>query len=366
MALPGMGPDIAHGQLPDPYHRGGAEAEWPGAVGARFADKLTGKPTAKTPGLTDVRGGYEGSLARQGLSAFFEDKRGLIQSTGLKRIPQDYSEAHEWRPGKRSLSAPGGDHFEKPEGRRGIEPAPSKPFLMREKRHLRQVESKEEHADRPAGLKIVHRPNGVKAKDQPAREVDITHELQRKARALDVLSQRNGIGVKIMGDKAYRHPEYADNFYKMGNLQVGSGFVRGTFKRTEARNSTSLAERRNEPKDTFETLCIKKGFYAPETSVTQEPIRQKGMSDEQHEAMVQKWEVETRLKHWEATDLKERMKHELSAGAAAPDPKAAPAGKDAKGGKDAGGKSAKEAVVEAMWKQEHTYEVWENLDSDDD
>merc|ERR1739845_329191 len=50
----------------------------------------------------------------------------------------------------------------------------------------------------------------------------------------------NGIGCKAEGDKAYKHPEYSERFFKNGQLIIGSGFVRGNYKRTEPRNAMSL------------------------------------------------------------------------------------------------------------------------------
>lgn len=105
---------------------------------------------------------------------------------------------------------------------------------------MRQVESKEEYHDRLVGPRTTFRDNGLRAADQPAREVDISTEMNRKARTLDLRSQRNGIGCKSLGDKAYRHPEYDSGFHSAGNLVVGSSFIRGHFKKTEPRNSTSV------------------------------------------------------------------------------------------------------------------------------
>jgi hypothetical protein len=154
--------------------------------------------------------------------------------------------------------APGHDHYEKPEGRRcPVQQPPGKLIGLPEKRHVRQVESKEEHGDRPVGPKVVHREhNGLRAADQPAREVDISYEMQRKVPHYSLHGQRNGIGCKIQGDKAYKHPEYSDRFFKVGSLVVGSGFVRGNYKKTEARNSTSVhlvpMQRRDGPVKSFE------------------------------------------------------------------------------------------------------------------
>merc|ERR1712046_15789 len=101
----------------------------------------------------------------------------------------------------------------------------------------------------------VKRDNGLRAADQPAREVDISLEMQRKVPAYSLLDCRNGIGCKVHGDKAYKHPEYSDKFFKIGELVVGSGFQRGHYKKTLPRNATSvqLVEvQRKEGAKTFE------------------------------------------------------------------------------------------------------------------
>merc|ERR1711865_1346837 len=105
---------------------------------------------------------------------------------------------------------------------------------------LSQVESKEEHSDRPMGPQTVVRPNGLRAADQPVREVDITYEMQRKVPHYSLHEMRSGIDCKAYGDKAYKHPEYSDRFFKMGQLVVGAGFTRGHYKKTEPRNAISV------------------------------------------------------------------------------------------------------------------------------
>lgn len=48
--------------------------------------------------------------------------------------------------------------------------------------------------------------------------------MQRKTRVPDFESQRNNIAVASLGDKPYKYPEYATNFYKPGGLIPGSTF----------------------------------------------------------------------------------------------------------------------------------------------
>lgn len=218
----------------------GFQPEWPGQCSAKFTDKNTGRPVGRRIIETNIRNGDSTGLARQGFGAYSTDTRGLESSESKKILPCPGSEVFEWRPCRSRILQPGHDHYEKPEGRRKGEAPPGKMIALCEKRHLRQVESKEEHGDRPVGPKVVHRENGYRAADQPAREVDISYEMQRKVPQYNLLQQRNGIGCKVAGDKAYKHPEYSDRFFKVGNLVVGSGFARGDYKRTEPRNSTSL------------------------------------------------------------------------------------------------------------------------------
>lgn len=180
------------------------------------------------------------SFARQGAGPYFTDVAGLIASEGKKMVPYPVGETYRWKPCKRSLSEPGSQHYEKPEGLKLVEQHCGKVFSIREKRHIRQGESKEEVDDKPNGAKTVYRDNGLRAGDQPAKEVDIQMEMQRKVKPNDMHTQRNGIGVKSLGDKAYRHPEYMSGFAQAGGLIIGSTFARGHHKKTEARNAVTL------------------------------------------------------------------------------------------------------------------------------
>jgi hypothetical protein len=242
MALPGLEPDF------------GYQPEWPGQHSGKFTDGTT-RPRGKRIVETKIRNGDEAGLARNGFGAYFSDERGLVNSEGIKILPCPGSQVFEWRSSKRPIKQPGDDHYVKPEGRRLVESAPGKALGIREKRHIRQVESKEEVSDRPAGPQIVVRDNGFRAADQPAREVDISMEMQRRVKGHSMLDCRNGIGCKVYGEKAYKHPEYSGDFYKIGELVVGSGFQRGHYKKTQPRNATSvqLVEvQRKEGAKTFE------------------------------------------------------------------------------------------------------------------
>lgn len=217
-----------------------AAGEWPGAVSAKFTDKFTSRPLCRRIVDTECRGGNATSLAQNGFGRYFTDRDGLVAPEGKRIIPPQQGEVCMWRPSKRVLSEPGSFHLEKPEGKQRIEPASSKVYSMPERRHIRQVESKEEYYDRSVGTKIVVRDNGLRAQDQPAREVDLQIELQRKVRPLDLSTQRNGITCRSLGDKCYRNPEYSMGFYKAGEIIVGSSFHRGMHSRTEPRNSTNI------------------------------------------------------------------------------------------------------------------------------
>eukprot|EP00931_Biecheleriopsis_adriatica_P051465 TRINITY_DN2984_c0_g1_i1.p1 TRINITY_DN2984_c0_g1~~TRINITY_DN2984_c0_g1_i1.p1 ORF type:complete len:294 (-),score=67.17 TRINITY_DN2984_c0_g1_i1:128-1009(-) len=237
MALPGM--DLPVRQA----------AEWPGAVSGKFTDSFTALPMVRKIVKTDCRDGGPVGLARNGFGQYFTDVNGLAIQQGKRMVPQAPSEVHTWKPAKRCLAEPGMYHLEKPEGRARVEQAPGKVYTMPERRHVRQVESKQEHGDLPQSKGIIHRGNGLRAHDQPATEVDISAEMSRKARTLDLEGQRNGIDCRSLGDKAYRHPEYASKFFHPGELAVGSSWHRGMHKKTEARGSVTvkLIERQGKP-----------------------------------------------------------------------------------------------------------------------
>mmetsp|Transcript_45147 Transcript_45147/g.79462 ORF Transcript_45147/g.79462 Transcript_45147/m.79462 type:complete len:298 (+) Transcript_45147:54-947(+) len=232
MALPGMDRPGMDPMPPRP--------EWPGAVSAKFCDPISAKPLGRTRIATNVRNGSETSLARQGFGQYFSDTTGLIPSESKRIIECRPSEVFEWRPCKRPVSQPGGEHHTKPEGRRLVDNPPGKPLAIRERRHLRQVESKEEYLDRPIGPKTVIRDNGRRAADEHAKEVDLSYEMQRKVVHYDLGKARNGVGCVSLGDKAYRHPEYESTFFKAGGLIVGSTFQRGHFPKSDVRNSSSV------------------------------------------------------------------------------------------------------------------------------
>eukprot|EP00435_Cladocopium_sp_Y103_P065193 s832_g27.t1 len=86
------------------------------------------------------------------------------------------------------------------------------------------------------------RDNGIRAADQPAREVDVTVEMQRKARNHELDSKRNGIGCRSLGDKNYRHPEYMSRFFHSGELIVGSGPPAKTYMEKQRERAMQEAE----------------------------------------------------------------------------------------------------------------------------
>merc|ERR1712187_991697 len=106
-------------------------------------------------------------------------------------VQQTSSDTYSWRTSKRPLVEPGCMHWAKPEGVKVVEAPPAVVFSMREKRHIRQNPSKEEHYDRPVGPKTVVRDNGYRAADQIAQEIDVNSEMQRKVRTQGLLSARN-------------------------------------------------------------------------------------------------------------------------------------------------------------------------------
>lgn len=235
--------------------------EWAGAVSGKFKDKLHGNELCRRQIHAPCKDGASHNLARNGFGRYFNDSRGLIPTEGKRMVPVAAGgEVLEWRPSRRSLSEPGSQHFEKSEGRRMVETPPRKVYSVREKRHVRQVESKEEHYDRPVGPRTVYRAGGLRAADQPAREVDISTEMARKKGTHDLLGQRNGIGCRTLGDKPYRNPEYEKGFHAGGSLVTGSSFVRGHFSKTQPRNGTTvhLELDAKEPGPSYEELSRKR------------------------------------------------------------------------------------------------------------
>mmetsp|Transcript_88661 Transcript_88661/g.264490 ORF Transcript_88661/g.264490 Transcript_88661/m.264490 type:complete len:299 (+) Transcript_88661:67-963(+) len=257
--------------------------EWPGATSGRFVNSFTGKPAGRRIVETGARNGAEHGIAQRGFAGYFSDTAGLIPTQGKRcdGLGPRGSEDLEWKPARRCLSEPGCQHPERPEGRRIVDKAPPRKVVsLREKRHIRQVSSREEIGDLPCGPKTVVRENGLRALDQPAREVDLCAELQRKGRPTDLYSQRNGLGCRALGDKAFRHPEYDRGFYQAGGLVAGSTFLRGTHKKTEPRNGATVALVLNE---------------------TRRPLKSYAESQRELRLQEEQAEVQALTRSWEAS-----------------------------------------------------------------
>lgn len=243
MALPGMDATAFVPPAGPMYCDPRAHHEWVGSGTSKFLDRNSNHLQSRKIVETHCRNGDRKSLARNGFVGYFTDPSGLVMEEGKRPIPHGSSAVCDWRPAKRPLSEPGAHHLEKPEGLKRVEQKASAVRPVKEKRHIRQMESKEEHSDRPRGPQTVVRHSGPgaggRAADVPATEVDVTHMMARKIRGGTLDQARNGIGCSSLGDKCYRHPEYARDFYKVGSLIVGSSFVQGHHKKTEARNSTN-------------------------------------------------------------------------------------------------------------------------------
>ncbi|CAJ1443780.1 unnamed protein product [Effrenium voratum] len=266
MALPGM--------LADPREI----AEWPGAVSSKFRDKFTGLPLCRK-----AEHRPEPSGLRNGLAQYFTDNSVQHCGQGRRLIEVPQGETFQWRPSKRQLSEPGLGHIEKNEGRAMVAEPPTRGFSIPERRHIRQLESKQEHGDLAVAKGTVYRENGLRAAEQPAREIDVTVEFQRKARNQELDVKRNGIGCRTLGDKSYRHPEYMSRFYHAGELAVGSSFHRGMHAKTEPRNSN--------------TVHIIMDHRPPVKSYM-EKMKERAMKDAEAE-------VESLTLRWEADTLKE-------------------------------------------------------------
>mmetsp|Transcript_14109 Transcript_14109/g.26396 ORF Transcript_14109/g.26396 Transcript_14109/m.26396 type:complete len:298 (-) Transcript_14109:369-1262(-) len=256
--------------------------EWRGAVSGKFTDRITALPLLRKAVDVPYKYGVPNGLARQGFGRYFTDTDGLHPNEGKRMFDKPGGKTVAWRPSLRPIQEPGLLHVEKPEGVRLVEPPMPKVYTMTEKRHIRQVESKEEHQDRPWGKRTVYRENRLRALDQPAREIDITTEMMRKARVDDLQSMRNLIDCRAGGDKCYRFPEYAPSFFKAGGLIPGATFHRGTYKKTQPRNSSSVF--------VFQST----GPKSP-TKSYQEKLMEREVEEAQAEvvALTQSWENQT-------------------------------------------------------------------------
>jgi len=216
------------------------EPEWPGAVSYKFADPQHGSYSSRHLVPTECRNGPEHGLARNGFGPYSNDTRGLEITEGKRTFAQRPPVHMEWRPAQRYIEASGTHSRDKATGVRIVEQPLRDIRHVPEKRHLRQVSSKEEAGDRPQGPQTVYRENGLRAIDQPAQEVDISKEFNRRVRVPDMTAQRNGVRCRSLGDKSYRHPDYERNFHQIGGLVVGSTFLRGNHKKTNSRNNTQV------------------------------------------------------------------------------------------------------------------------------
>jgi len=242
----------------------GPMLEWAGARSGKFTDKLHGRAHGVAQVHAPWNRGMDHGLATNGFGRYFSDSAGLLPMQGRKAVPVALnSDTMHWKPSKTCLSEPGAHHPEKPEGKAAVAEPLRRPQVEKERRHLVQVSSKEEHHDRPVGPNIVHRDNGLRAADQPAREVDVSGEMARKIRTVDLHGQRNGLGCRSLGDKCYKHPEYAVGYHTEGSLIPGASFVRGHFPKTVAR----------------------RGAWVPLSANGKNKVSNQKLTEEQHKAL---------------------------------------------------------------------------------
>merc|ERR1712086_394447 len=126
------------------------------------------------------------------------------------------------------------------------QPDEQKPGLRRERRHIRQHESHQETYDISNSKHIVQceDPHGIRMirrADKIAHETSLEAQMQHKRPLSETLADmRNGIGIRALGDKCYKHPEYSDNFFYGNELIIGSGFVRGSYPKTKSRHNMEM------------------------------------------------------------------------------------------------------------------------------
>jgi len=269
------------------------EPEWPGASSYKFADPKHGSYASRQIVPTMCRNGPEHGLARNGFGAYSNDSRGLEITEGKRTFAQRPPVHMEWRPAQRYIEAPGRQKRDDVTGVRIVEQPLRDIRRVPEKRHLRQVSSKEEAGDRPQGPQTVYRENGLRAVDQPAQEVDISKEFNRRVRVPDMTAQRNGVQCRSLGDKSYRHPDYERNFHQIGGLVVGSTFLRGDHKKTESKNKTNVIIAQ-------ENLDRTQGKSWEEWKHDQREERRREHLAGEVAELTLNWEAST-LKHYDAT-----------------------------------------------------------------
>jgi hypothetical protein len=132
----------------------------------------------------------------------FEEKRS--QEMPNKKYTRTYE--HSYQPCTKEID---------PRGKKPIDFVPTELPPRPEKAHTYIPECKQERVQR--GIKTFGSANSLSEKGY-----EIEQKLQRKARVLGLDNQRNGLEVTSLGDKSYKYPEYASNFYQQGGLIAGS------------------------------------------------------------------------------------------------------------------------------------------------
>merc|ERR1719422_499377 len=121
----------------------GPMLEWAGATSGKFKDKFHGGEVSRQQIPVPWNHGFSHGIAQNGLGRYFNDSAGLVPTEGRRAVPVAAGgQTLQWRSSRRTLSEPGSQHFERAEGIRQVESPPRKIFSIREKRHIRQVESK--------------------------------------------------------------------------------------------------------------------------------------------------------------------------------------------------------------------------------
>ncbi|CAD7923868.1 unnamed protein product [Amoebophrya sp. A120] len=281
----------------------GQHAEWAGSVPSKWMDRASNNLRSRHIVHTAARNGDGDSLARMGFGCYYEDKRGLERTHGLKYIPEPQFPEGEWKPlVKKVEEVSGWDRPDRPEGtKRPPKMEGQRPTMRREKRHVRQVESHQEIFDIPEGKHIAMidhlHPDGSKSQlrqaDKVAFEATLENSMTRKrVQPRTLTEQRNGIPCASLGDKYYKFPEYSDKFFHglsastTAELICGSGFVRGSYQKTIPRMTTNW--------EAFAAECY------PE-SCRRKPFAQLEKEREQKEAEDS---VEVLHKTWEKKELK--------------------------------------------------------------
>jgi hypothetical protein len=103
------------------------------------------------------------------------------------------------------------------------------------------------------------------SRDGMSNEANLERGMGRKLKIDDIDDKRNELGLKSLGDKAYKFPEYCDRFFKEGGLIAGSSIRARQVKTLVVKASDQV---QNRPKGTtWKEKCRKDELDEEEAAV---------------------------------------------------------------------------------------------------